>query len=61
MNAVGERNAGKPLVAFDEGALCNDRVLLYSAIFSNYYVQLNHIAIIYHEVLIYYSTFIFMS
>ena len=29
MNAVGERNAGKPLVAFDEGALCNDRVLLY--------------------------------
>ena len=32
MNAVGERNAGKPLVAFDEGALCNDRVLLYCAV-----------------------------
>ena len=32
MNAVGERNAGKPLVAFDEGALCNGRVLLYKIV-----------------------------
>jgi hypothetical protein len=29
MNAVGEQCAGKSLVAFDEGALCNGRVLLY--------------------------------
>ena len=29
MKAVGERNAGKPHVAFDEGVLCNDRTLLY--------------------------------
>ena len=30
MKAVGERNAGEPLVAFDEGALSNVRVLLYN-------------------------------
>ena len=29
MNAVGEQCAGKPPALFDEGALCNDRVLLY--------------------------------
>ena len=29
MKAVGERNAGEPPVAFDEGVLCNDRTLLY--------------------------------
>ena len=41
MNAVGERNAGKPLVAFDEGALCNDRVLLYIKFRSDYKIRYN--------------------